>query len=558
MVFTTHTPVPAGNQRFPFSLVKKYLSRYVSEFGISPDEFLAFGKETPETKDFCQTVLAIKLSSIRNGVSKIHGSTSRSMWKEMWPNVPVDEVPIGHVSNGIHTRSWISNDLAGLYDRYLGPRWILRPSEQDIWDRIDTVPDGELWRTHERRRERLVAFARRRLKTQLERRGAPLSEVALADEVLDPDALTIGFARRFASYKRAALVLRDIERLSLLFNNKEHPGQIIFAGKAHPRDRDGKELIKTIVHYARREDMRRRIVFIEDYDLNVARYLVQGCDVWLNTPLRPEEASGTSGMKAAANGALNLSIPDGWWPEGYSHAPCNGWVIGKGESYPSRDEQDEVESKALYALLEKEVFPSFYERGADGLPRKWITSMKNAIRSIGPYFGTNRMVMEYFEQCYAPAFKRWQELSGDNLAQARELTRWKQDVKANWPSVKVAKIEMSCEREILVGDPLEVHAFLELDGIKPEDVRVELLAGPIDVNGNLGIRTILPLTYRGACEDKLCLFGERLDFKMSGQQGFALRVLPDHKYLANRFDTGLILWADAATLVCTLNQPEKK
>jgi len=557
-VFTTHTPIPAGNERFPFSLVKKYLSRYISEFKIGPDEFLALGKETPQTRDFCQTVLAINLSSIRNGVSKLHGSTSRRMWSEMWPDVPVDEVPIGHISNGIHTRSWISNDLAGLYDRYLGPRWLLRPSEPDIWNRIDTVPDGELWRTHERRRERLVAFARKRLKMQLERRGAPPSEVALAEDALDPEALTIGFARRFATYKRAALILRDIERLSALFNNKERPCQIIFAGKAHPRDAEGKDLIKDIVNAARREDLRRSIVFIEDYDLNVARYLVQGCDVWLNTPLRPQEASGTSGMKAAANGALNLSIPDGWWPEGYSSAPCNGWTIGKGETYPSRQEQDDVESRALYTLLEKEVIPAFYERGRDGLPRRWIAYMKNAIKTIGPYFSSNRMVMEYFDKCYGPAFRRWRRLSEDNLKRARELTAWKKKLREGWSSIKMTRIETSCDREIQVGDNLDISAFLQMDGVKPEDIRVELLTGPIDVSGNLEVHRILPLEYRGPAEDKSCVFSSGLSFDMSGQQGLALRVIPSHQDLASPFDTGLILWADESTLVCPLDQAEKK
>jgi starch phosphorylase len=335
--------------------------------------------------------------------------------------------------------------------------------------------------------------------------------------------------------------MRDIERFSAILNNKERPVQIIFAGKAHPRDADGKDLIKKIVHYARREDLRRKIVFIEDYDTNVARYLVQGCDVWLNTPLRPQEASGTSGMKAAANGCLNVSIPDGWWVEGY--APGNGWIIGKGETYPSRDEQDDVESNALYHLLEKEVIPTFYERGADGLPRKWITCMKNTIKTIGPSFSTNRMLMNYAEVLYFPAYKRWQELSRDALKKARELASWKETLRSNWSSIKVKKVETSCEREIQVGRELEIRALIQLGSINPDDVRVEVLYGPLDALGNIAVHNTLQLEFKRTCGSDGCLFSASVHFKTSGQQGISLRVIPNHRNLCNPFDTGLILWA---------------
>src|SRR6202035_2276041 len=305
---------------------------------------------------------------------------------------------------------------AQLYDRYLGVQWEERPTNYAIWKRVDNIPDAELWRTHERRRERLVAFARARFKNQLKNRGAPPAEVARADEVLDPDALTIGFARRFATYKRGTLIFRNIERLGAILGDKDRPVQIIFAGKAHPRDLGGKELIAEIIHVCRRPELRRRMVFIEDYDINVARFLVQGVDVWLNNPRRPLEASGTSGMKVCVNGGLNLSILDGWWVEGYTGD--NGWAIGAGEEYTDLTYQDDIESRAIYDLLEQEIVPLFYNRSTDGLPRGWINMMKRAMSTVCPVFNTNRMVQEYVEKCYWPSYQRFIRLEGDKLKKA--------------------------------------------------------------------------------------------------------------------------------------------
>ena len=321
------------------------------------------------------------------------------MWKSIWPGVPEDEVPIGHVTNGVHFRSWISFEMNQLYDRYLGPKWREEHADAKLWQRVEGIPAEELWRTHERRRVRLVAFARQHLRLQLQRRGAPQSEIDAAGEVLDPDALTIGFARRFATYKRATLVLRDIERLERILNNAECPVQILFAGKAHPRDDAGKELIQRIIRLAQQKEFRRRLVFLEDYDMAMARCLVQGSDIWLNTPLRPEEASGTSGMKALANGAINLSILDGWWDEAWREAAAEnrfvGWAIGRGESYDNAEYQDQVESAALYDLLEHDIVPAFYDRGVDGVPRRWIANMKGSISHLCPSFNMQRVVKQY-------------------------------------------------------------------------------------------------------------------------------------------------------------------
>ncbi len=355
-VFTTHTPVPAGNDQFQPDLVRRYLTRKADELGIGIERLLAFGRQNPgdDRELFNMTVLALRLSRSVNGVSELHGHVSRGMWQAVWPGAPLEEVPISYVTNGIHTRSWLCTEIARLYDRYLGPRWFEDPTNKTIWDRVDTIPDAELWRGHERMRERLVGFVRGRLRRQLRKRGANRTWIKQAGEVLDPEALTIGFARRFATYKRAALILSDPDRLDRILNDPERPVQLIFAGKAHPKDHHGKELIRQLVNLAQEDRFSNRIVFIEDYNIEVGRYLVQGVDVWLNNPRRPLEASGTSGMKVPPNGGVNLSILDGWWCEGYQQD--NGWAIGAGEDYEDHAEsqayQDDVESTALYDLLE--------------------------------------------------------------------------------------------------------------------------------------------------------------------------------------------------------------
>ena len=376
-VFTTHTPVPAGNDTFPPSMMESYFKDFAGQIGMTLDDFLGLGRvnRTDKHEGFSMTVLALNFAANCNGVSILHGKVSRHIWKDVWPGLMENEIPISAITNGIHTRTWISTEMATLYDRYLGPNWARNAQDPGVWDRAEEIPDAEMWRTHERRRERLVAFTRRRLRQQLRRRGGTQSDLMEAEEILDPETLTIGFARRFAMYKRANLLLHDIERLKKMLMSKDRPIQIVFAGKSHPADNGGKEYIRQLIHFMRDQNIRRRVAFIEDYDINVARYLVQGVDVWLNTPRRPLEACGTSGMKAAANGALNLSVPDGWWDEGYD--PAYGWSIGQGEEYDNYDLQDNIESAALFDLLEKEIVPQFYNRGADGLPRAWIGMMKS-------------------------------------------------------------------------------------------------------------------------------------------------------------------------------------
>ncbi len=541
-VFTTHTPVPAGIDRFPPELMDKYFSAYYSELGLSREEFLALGRANPADngEPFSMAILALRLAAHTNGVSRLHGRVARKMWQSLWPGVPEDEVPITSITNGVHIPSWISFDMAGLYDRYLGPRWLAHQADQTVWGRVDEIPDEELWRTHERRRERLVAVVRRRLSEQLEKRGAPLSEVERASEVLDPAALTIGFARRFATYKRATLILRDPDRLASILNDKAHPVQIIFAGKAHPQDNPGKELIQQIIHLARREEFRRRIVFIEDYDMSIARYLVQGADVWLNTPLRPREASGTSGMKAAANGVINVSTLDGWWDEAYE--PDTGWAIGRGELYEDLNYQNDIESRAIYGILEKEIVPLFYDRNSNGLPHKWIARMKAAMRTICPIFNTNRMVREYAERFYLPAAQRYRHLAEDGMARAKALAQWKSHLHEHWPEIQVDNVEAEVPAELKVGAELQVRAQVNLGALDPRDVTVQLYYGPLDTRGEIPKGEVISMKWVESNGDGSHVFVGAIPCRTSGRYGYALRILPHHEDLSNPYEPGLILW----------------
>jgi starch phosphorylase len=540
--FTTHTPVPAGNDIFPPQLIEHYFSNYLPLLKIDRNEFLGMGRQNPRdtNEQFCMTVLAIRLANITNGVSRLHGSVSRKMWKNLWPDLPDAEIPITSITNGIHTRSWLAPEMIQLYDRYLGIQWEERPTDHTIWRRVDHIPDAELWRTHERRRERLIAFARRRLKAQLKRRGAPLAEIARAEEVLDPEALTIGFARRFATYKRGTLIFRNLDRLGAIINDKDRPVQLLFAGKAHPRDHGGKELIAEIVHIARRPEYRRRVVFLEDYEINLARYMVQGVDVWLNNPRRPLEASGTSGMKVCPNGGINLSILDGWWVEGY--AQDNGWAIGAGEEYTDLHYQDDVESRAIYDLLEQEIVPLFYTRSSDGLPRGWLKVMKRSIATACPVFNTNRMVQDYVERAYWPSWQRFDKLTTDNLAKARNLAQWRKRIAQGWSLIKVDNVEASGVDPMVVGGQLDVKARISLGNFSPDDVEVQLFHGVVDSLGEIPKPGTIMMSHNGQHEGPFWTFQGTIPCRSSGQHGYAVRVLPKHSDLASLFEPGLVCW----------------
>jgi starch phosphorylase len=555
LIFTTHTPVPAGHDRFPSGLIDRYFSEFLGRLGISRSEFLGLGRQDPtdESEDFCMTVLALRLASFSNGVSKLHGCVSRRMWNRIWSGVPVGEVPIGHVTNGVHFRTWISNEMNLLYDRYLGPKWREEPADKSLWQRAESIPAAELWRTHERRRERLVTYARTRLRAQLKSRGASKAAIEDTEEVLNPDALTIGFGRRFASYKRATLLLRDPERFARLLNDTARPVQIIYAGKAHPKDHQGKQLIKTIFDLAIQPEFRRKIVFLENYDMAIARYMVQGCDIWLNTPLRPEEASGTSGMKAQANGVLNVSTLDGWWDEAWrmgSGSDCEvGWAIGSGEAYDDPSEQDNVEAQALYDLLEREIVPVFYERRADGLPRKWIARMKTSIATLCPEFNMHRMVMQYATEYYLVAHRRSRQLQAQNAVKARHLAAWLNRIQAAWPRVSLESTGVIVP-EIRLGDQLPVSASVALNGLAPNDVTVQVITGQVNGDGDIADGTVVPMEPNGHDASGNSLFHAVLKCSSrSGLHGYAIRVVPRHSDAVSSFFPGLIAWARETSAV---------
>jgi starch phosphorylase len=552
LIFTTHTPVPAGHDYFPPALMERYFSEYTGELGISRSDFLGLGRQdiNNDAEDFCMTVLALRMASFSNGVSKLHGRVSRTMWNRIWSGVPEDEVPIGHVTNGVHFRSWVSLEMNQLYDRYLGPKWREEPADPKLWQRAHSIPGLELWRTHERRRERLVGYARQRLHQQLVERNAPQATIDSADEVLSPDALTIGFGRRFASYKRASLLLRDPERLARILSDSQRPVQMIFAGKAHPQDNIGKEMIQSLINLANRPEFRRKLVFLENYDMAVARYMLQGCDVWLNTPLRPLEASGTSGMKAQANGVLNLSILDGWWDEawqlGREHGVDVGWAIGNGEAYDDPAYQDQVEAEALYEILESEIVPAFYDRRVDGLPTRWISRMKSSIATLCPEFNMHRMVMQYIDGYYVAADARYRRLHHDAAAHTRQFAAWLSRVQAAWPLLAVNVVRESV-RELSLGKELELWAHVDLNGLAPNDVSVEVLTGRLNADGEIMQPLTTSMSPSGRDDSGREIFLAKVSPSAgSGMYGYAVRVIPNHPDLVTPFVPNLILWANCA------------
>ncbi len=402
-VFTTHTPVPAGHDRFDSALIEEHLGPLRDSLGISHDQLMGLGRVEPHNhgEPFCMTVLGLKLSRRANAVSALHGHVSRRMWKNLWSWKVEEDVPIGHITNGVHVPSWLAWQMQQLYDRIFPDKWFSRMGEPEIWQKIYEVDPGELWETHYALKNLLLQFVRRRTSRQCRRRGESDAAVDMARNVLDPNILTIGFARRFATYKRADLLLSDLDRLLAMIGDPDRPIQIIFAGKAHPADDPGKGLIRKIANLRHDERLAGRIVFVEDYDINVCRHLIQGVDVWLNNPRRPLEASGTSGQKVVLNGGLNCSILDGWWAEAYDGQ--NGFAIGSGQSHSNDDITNARDAESLYRVLEEEVVPLFYDRDSDGLPHQWIRRMINSIGSLAWRFSSHRMVMDYTRNCYVPA-----------------------------------------------------------------------------------------------------------------------------------------------------------
>lgn len=545
--FTTHTPVPAGNDRFPPELMQAYFEPYASSLGLAFKVFLALGREDPrnDSEPFCMTVLALRLSRFNNGVSRLHGRVSRKMWERVWPQFPVEDVPIGAITNGVHFPSWVAPELGSIYDRYLGGNWREDSDFERVFSNAESISDAELWRTHERLRERLIDFVRYRLSQQIRNRGGSRKEIELVEEVLDPGALTIGFARRFATYKRATLFLEDTERLlNIMKSNPKRPVQFIFAGKAHPHDNEGKKFIQQIVQICNNKDFHNRIVFIEDYDMEVASYMLSGCDVWMNNPRRPLEACGTSGMKAVANGVLNFSTLDGWWDEAWISDNSVGWAIGLGEEYKDTSYQDFVESQTLYNILESEIIPTFYDRGHGNLPRNWIQKMKTALVKLGPVFNSHRMVNDYSKNIYVPAIENYDVMIKDNYKAALDLSSWRMKMMTNWDIMNIRNIQTPEPSQLFVGDPIPVSAEIFLGEIGEQDIIVEIYSGTVDQTGSFADRCTYKMVSKGQTDDGWHkYYGEAMP-KEAGRFGFTVRILPHHPLMFDPHSLGLIRWAN--------------
>jgi starch phosphorylase len=541
-VFTTHTPVAAGHDEFDKHLVRPYITPYTEKFNISVEELLSWGEVPGDGKNekFSMFCFGVTFSGYINGVSQLHGKVARRMWQGLWPRRQKEEVPIFHVTNGVHINSYISRHKNALLERYLAADWIERQSDPALVSRIDNIDDADLWHVHELDRSNLIRKCRQLLMDQYERRNAArtlLDEVATA---LDPRVLTICFARRFATYKRAGLLLRDPQRLTRLITNTEQPVQLVFAGKAHPNDTEGKDLIRRIVEFARQPAVRHRIVFLENYDINIARYMVQGCDVWLNTPRRPYEACGTSGMKAAANGGLNLSILDGWWCEGYNDT--RGWRIGNGTDYDDPNYQDEVESQALFNLLENDVIPVFYDRNRGNPPQKWIRMMKAAMKMAITDFSSDRMVREYTSRFYIPAAGNLRELTQDSGRKAKDMALTQSRLNALWSHIRVSKPRIKPAEDFAVGDTFSVVLEVFLGELSPDEVEVQIYHGRLLGTGELENSRAETMKLQNTIAPGAHVYGCRVVCADSGRFGYTARVIPRGDDVL-RNTPGLITWA---------------
>lgn len=484
-VFTTHTPVPAGNDIFPIELMEKYFKNFWPRLGIEREEFLRLGMNPKEEMEpgFNMGIFALKFSGKKNGVSKLHGSVSRELFGDIWPEIAANESPIGHVTNGIHTCTWLAPNLKELYNKYLAPYWQDNIHLERTWDRIRNISNKELWDAHYSRKVKLMKLVRENTINRLRRNGMRYEEIMDIVSKLDPNNLTIGFARRFATYKRGTLIFRDLERITEILNNNKTPVQIIFAGKAHPQDIEGQDLIKQIHEISMKPQFKGKIFFLEDYDIEMSRHLISGVDVWLNNPRRPMEASGTSGEKASVNGVLNFSILDGWWVEGYNKE--NGWIIGKNKDYDSYDVQDNEDSQSIYDTLENKIIPTYYNRNeGENFSNEWVELMKNSITSTGWQYSTARMLMDYTEQMYIPLCNLYNTYYSD-LENVMRLNEWIEDIKNRWDNIKIKQLDNLNNVILDAGNNIEVKCEVDLQNIDEKHILVQAYSGKVLENRNI-------------------------------------------------------------------------
>ncbi len=540
--FTTHTPVPAGNDIFDLGLIDKYFAGMWDEFGISRDEFMKLGmKETVNLEPgFNMGILALRIAGKRNGVSKLHGAVSRELFSEVWPDIAANESPITYVTNGIHTCSWLAPNLKELYNQYLIPYWQDNIQDDNIWKKINTIPDEKLWNEHLKRKEKLMTLIKKNVTERYKRSGYSYEDINEVVNKLNPNALTIGFARRFATYKRATLLFRDIERLTQLLNQENRPVQLVFAGKAHPADVEGQNLIKQIHEISLMPQFKGKIFILENYNIGMARYLVSGVDVWLNNPRRPMEASGTSGEKASVNGVVNFSVLDGWWAEGYD--TTNGWSIGTETEYDSYEIQDNSDSDSIYSTLENKIIPTYYKQNDKGYSKDWVKYMKNSIITTGGKYSTSRMLVDYMERIYMPLCDMYNK-NFKNLDNVNEFVKWKKSAKERWHEIEITQEDNVDNVKMNAGDIIEVKCKVRLPNFDPENVAVQVYYGQILDTGivnNVCVTEMKKVDENK--EDNLYTYAAKIKLTTGGNFGYTFRVMPKNKMLLDSENMNLIKW----------------
>ncbi len=541
-VFTTHTPVPAGNDIFPIDLVEKYFKDFWPRINLSREEFLKLGMKPCQELEpgFNMGILALKVAGKKNGVSKLHGAVSRELFGDVWPEIAANESPITYVTNGIHTCSWLSPKLKELYNKYLIPYWQDNIHDDKVWEKINDIPDEELWEAHKQRKMKLLNLVKESTTERLRRSGYSYEEINEITSKINPEALTIGFARRFATYKRATLIFKDLERITQILNYSDKPVQLIFAGKAHPADKEGQDLIKRIHEISMMPQFKGKIFLLENYNIAMSRYLVSGVDVWLNNPRRPMEASGTSGQKASVNGVINFSVLDGWWAEGYNQE--NGWTIGTNAEYNSYEEQDIADSQSMYHTLEEKIIPTYYDKDENGLSKKWMKIMKNSIISTGGKYSTARMLVDYTNQLYIPLCnltKKYYE-NVDNVA---EYNLWKRNLYINWKDIKITQKNNLNNITMDAGNNIEVGCEVKLPNIDVNNIEVECYYGKILDNGIVENVSIIPMKLEDENEaEKIYRYTAKIELKTGGNYGYTFRVMPKHEMLLDAENLNLVKW----------------
>lgn len=541
-VFTTHTPVPAGNDIFPLDLVDKYFKDFWPRLGLDREEFLRLGMKPSQILEpgFNMGILALKVAGKKNGVSKLHGAVSRELFGDVWPDIAANESPITYVTNGIHTCSWLSPKLKELYNKYLMPYWQDNIHEDKVWEKINNIPDKTLWETHQDRKEKLLKLVKDNTTQRLRRSGYSYEEINEITSKLNPNALTIGFARRFATYKRATLIFKDLERITQILNNSEKPVQLIFAGKAHPADKEGQDLIKRIHEISMMPQFKGKIFLLENYNIAMSQYLVSGVDVWLNNPRRPMEASGTSGQKASVNGVINFSVLDGWWAEGYNQE--NGWTIGTNAEYNSYEEQDIADSQSMYRTLEDKIIPTYYNKNEEGISPKWIRIMKNSIISTGGKYSTARMLVDYTNNLYMPLCNLTKKYY-KNVDTVAEYNLWKKNLYINWKDIKITQTNNLDNITIDAGNNIEVKCEVELPNVDLDNITVECYYGKILDNGIVENVSIIPMKLTEKDEEsKKYEYTTKIELKTGGNYGYTFRVMPKHEMLLDAENLNLVKW----------------